>query len=165
MLLTSDEEGAGIDGTAAVVRELQTRGERIDACILGEPTSVERLGDTIKNGRRGSLNGIVTVKGVQCHMAYPERGRSPILPSLPALSELAAIEWDRGNQYFSSTSFQISVRMFPLLLIPMRVKFVPFHVTETAVSDAQNDSPTSSRRFVPVTVWENVQGLLEAVTP
>lgn len=108
VLLTSDEEGAGIDGTAAVVRELQERDEHIDACILGEPTSVERLGDTIKNGRRGSLNGILTVKGVQCHIAYPERGRSPILPALPALAELAAIAWDRGNQYFSPTSFQIS---------------------------------------------------------
>ena len=108
VLLTSDEEGAGIDGTAAVVRELQSRNEAIDACILGEPTSVDRLGDTIKNGRRGSLNGILTVKGVQCHIAYPERGRSPILPALPALAELAAIEWDRGNEYFSPTSFQVS---------------------------------------------------------
>ena len=108
VLLTSDEEGAGVDGTAAVVRELQSRHMTIDACILGEPTSVERFGDTIKNGRRGSLNGVLTVKGVQCHIAYPERGRSPILPALPALAELSAIEWDRGNEYFSPTSFQIS---------------------------------------------------------
>ena len=108
LLITSDEEGAGVDGTKAVVRELQNRGERIDACIIGEPTSVTRLGDTIKNGRRGSLNGVLTVKGVQCHIAYPERGRSPILPALPALAELAATEWDRGNEYFSPTSFQIS---------------------------------------------------------
>jgi succinyl-diaminopimelate desuccinylase len=108
LLLTSDEEGAGIDGTAAVVRELQSRGERIDACIIGEPTSTEQLGDTIKNGRRGSLNGVLTVRGIQCHIAYPERGRSPILPALPALAELAAIEWDRGNEYFAPTSFQIS---------------------------------------------------------
>ena len=108
LLITSDEEGAGVDGTKAVVRELQSRGERIDACIIGEPTSVTRLGDTIKNGRRGSLNGVLTVKGVQCHIAYPERGRSPILPALPALAALAAIEWDRGNEYFSPTSFQIS---------------------------------------------------------
>ena len=108
VLLTSDEEGAGVDGTAAVVRELQSRHEQIDACILGEPTSVNELGDTIKNGRRGSLNGILTIKGVQCHIAYPERGRSPILPALPALAELAGIEWDRGNEYFSPTSFQIS---------------------------------------------------------
>ena len=108
VLLTSDEEGAGIDGTAAVVRELQSRNLLIDACILGEPTSVDRLGDTIKNGRRGSLNGVLTIKGVQCHIAYPDRGRSPILPALPALAELAGIEWDRGNEYFSPTSFQIS---------------------------------------------------------
>lgn len=108
VLLTSDEEGAGIDGTAAVVRELQARSTAIDACILGEPTSVDRFGDTIKNGRRGSLNGVLTVKGIQCHIAYPERGRSPILPALPALAELSSIEWDRGNEYFSPTSFQIS---------------------------------------------------------
>jgi succinyl-diaminopimelate desuccinylase len=107
-LLTSDEEGPGVDGTKAVVRELRARGERIDACIIGEPTSTARLGDTIKNGRRGSLNGVLTVRGVQCHIAYPERGRSPILPALPALAELAATEWDRGNEYFSPTSFQIS---------------------------------------------------------
>ena len=108
LVLTSDEEGAAIDGTAAVVRELQSRQQRIDACIVGEPTSVSRLGDTIKNGRRGSLNGVLTVNGVQCHIAYPERGRNPIGMALPALAELAAIEWDRGNEYFSPTSFQIS---------------------------------------------------------
>ena len=108
LLLTSDEEGTGVDGTRAVVRELQARGERLDACILGEPTSTSRFGDTIKNGRRGSLNGVLTVKGVQCHIAYPERGRSPILPALPALAALAATEWDRGNEYFAPTSFQIS---------------------------------------------------------
>jgi len=108
LVLTSDEEGAAIDGTAAVVRELQSRQQRIDTCIVGEPTSVSRLGDTIKNGRRGSLNGVLTVNGVQCHIAYPERGRNPIGMALPALAELAAIEWDRGNEYFSPTSFQIS---------------------------------------------------------
>ena len=108
LLFTSDEEGAGIDGTAAVVRELQARGDRIDACLIGEPTSVERLGDTIKNGRRGSLNGVLRVNGIQCHIAYPERGRNPIGAALPALAQLTAIEWDRGNEYFSPTSFQIS---------------------------------------------------------
>jgi succinyl-diaminopimelate desuccinylase len=108
LLFTSDEEGAGIDGTAAVVRELQARGDRIDACLIGEPTSVERLGDTIKNGRRGSLNGVLRVNGIQCHIAYPERGRNPVHAALPALTELAAAEWDRGNEYFAPTSFQIS---------------------------------------------------------
>ena len=108
LLLTSDEEGAAIDGTAAVVRELQARDITIDASIVGEPTSVAVLGDTIKNGRRGSLNGVLTVKGVQCHIAYPERGRNPIHSALPALAELAATEWDRGNEYFSPTSFQIA---------------------------------------------------------
>jgi succinyl-diaminopimelate desuccinylase len=108
LLFTSDEEGAGVDGTAAVVRELQARDVRIDACIIGEPSSASRLGDTIKNGRRGSLNGVLTVNGVQCHIAYPERGRNPIHMAMPALAELASIEWDRGNEYFSPTSFQIS---------------------------------------------------------
>ena len=108
LLFTSDEEGAGVDGTAAVVRELQQRGERIDACVLGEPTSVARLGDTIKNGRRGSLNGVLTVNGVQCHIAYPERGRNPIHMAMPVLATLVTTEWDRGNEYFSPTSFQIA---------------------------------------------------------
>ena len=108
LLLTSDEEGAAVEGTAAVVRQLQERGVRLDACIVGEPTSVAVLGDTIKNGRRGSLNGVLRVKGVQCHIAYPERGRNPIHQALPALAELAAIEWDRGNEYFAPTSFQLA---------------------------------------------------------
>ena len=108
LLFTSDEEGAAVDGTAAVVRELQARRLQIDACVIGEPTSTTRLGDTIKNGRRGSLDGMLTVKGIQCHIAYPERGRNPIQDALPALAELAATEWDRGNEYFSPTRFQIS---------------------------------------------------------
>ena len=108
LLLTSDEEGAAIDGTAAVIRELLARGERLEACVVGEPTSVERFGDTIKHGRRGSLTGALRVRGAQCHIAYPERGRNPIHQALPALAELAATEWDRGNEYFSPTSFQIA---------------------------------------------------------
>lgn len=108
LLLTSDEEGAAADGTLAVVEHLQQRGERLDACIVGEPTSIAVLGDTMKNGRRGSLNGVLRVKGVQCHIAYPERGRNPIHQALPALTELAAIEWDRGNEYFAPTSFQVA---------------------------------------------------------
>ena len=108
LLLTSDEEGTAVDGTAAVVETLQARHESIDACILGEPTSKDRLGDVVKNGRRGSLNGVLTVKGVQCHIAYPEQGRNPILAVLPALAELAATVWDTGDEYFPPTSFQIS---------------------------------------------------------
>jgi succinyl-diaminopimelate desuccinylase len=108
VLLTSDEEGDAVDGTAAVVASLRERGETIDACILGEPTSTERFGDTIKNGRRGSLNGKLRVHGVQCHVAYPERGRNPILDAIPALGALASTEWDRGNEYFQPTRFQIS---------------------------------------------------------
>lgn len=108
LLFTSDEEGAAVDGTAAVVNELHAREEWIDACIVGEPTSASQLGDTIKNGRRGSLNGVLTVQGVQAHIAYRERGINPIHTAMPALTELIAIEWDRGNEYFSPTSFQIS---------------------------------------------------------
>lgn len=108
LLLTSDEEGAAIDGTAAVVDILRQRGETIDACIVGEPTSVKQMGDTVKNGRRGSLGGALTVKGVSCHIAYPERGRNPIHAALPALAELSTIVWDQGNEHFQPTSFQFS---------------------------------------------------------
>jgi len=108
ILLTSDEEGDAVDGTAAVVSILRERGEMIDACIVGEPTSTERFGDTIKNGRRGSLNGRLRVRGQQCHIAYPERGRNPIHDAAPAIAALVSAEWDRGNEYFQPTSFQIS---------------------------------------------------------
>jgi succinyl-diaminopimelate desuccinylase len=108
ILLTSDEEGDAVDGTAAVVSMLRERGETIDACIVGEPTSTERFGDTIKNGRRGSLNGRLRVRGQQCHIAYPERGRNPIHDATPAIAALVSTEWDRGNEYFQPTSFQIS---------------------------------------------------------
>ncbi len=108
VLLTSDEEGDAVDGTAHVVDVLRARGERIDACIVGEPTSDATLGDTVKVGRRGSLSGELRVAGIQCHIAYPERGRNPILSAIPALAELASTEWDRGNADFPPTSFQIS---------------------------------------------------------
>jgi succinyl-diaminopimelate desuccinylase len=108
LLLTSDEEGDAVDGTAAVVSSLRERAVTIDACIVGEPTSSERFGDTIKNGRRGSLNGRLSVRGQQCHIAYPERGRNPIHDAAPALAALIAAEWDRGNEYFQPTSFQMS---------------------------------------------------------
>lgn len=108
VLLTADEEGDASDGTVAVVDTLIARGETIDACVIGEPTSVSRLGDTVKNGRRGSLNGLLTVHGVQCHIAYPERGRNPVHDALPALAEMATTVWDRGNEFFQPTGFQIS---------------------------------------------------------
>jgi succinyl-diaminopimelate desuccinylase len=107
-LVTSDEEGPSVDGTARVVERLKARGEAIDYCIVGEPTSVDALGDMIKNGRRGSLSGRLTVRGVQCHIAYPQLGRNPIHQLAPALAELAATEWDRGNADFSPTSWQVS---------------------------------------------------------
>lgn len=107
-LLTSDEEGPANDGTVKVVDWLRAQGIRVDAAIVGEPTCIERLGDMIKNGRRGSLSGRLTVKGVQGHIAYPHLARNPIHHAAPALAELAATEWDRGNAYFPPTSFQVS---------------------------------------------------------
>ena len=107
-LLTSDEEGDANDGTIAVVEALKTRGESLDFCIIGEPTSVDTLGDMIKNGRRGSLSGKLTVKGIQCHIAYPHLGKNPIHLAAPAIAELAATEWDQGNEYFPATTWQIS---------------------------------------------------------
>ena len=108
VLLTSDEEGDAVDGTAFVVSTLRSRGVAIDACIVGEPTSTEQFGDTIKNGRRGSLNGKLRVIGQQCHIAYPERGRNPIHDIASALAALVWYQWDRGNEYFQPTSFQVS---------------------------------------------------------
>jgi succinyl-diaminopimelate desuccinylase len=108
LLLTSDEEGPATDGTVRVVEALQGRGERIDYCIVGEPTSVDALGDTIKNGRRGSLSGRLTVAGIQGHVAYPQLARNPVHQVAPALAELAAQYWDRGNEFFPPTTFQVS---------------------------------------------------------
>ena len=108
LLLTSDEEGPAVDGTVAVCRELQKRGEVLDYCIVGEPTSVQRTGDMIKNGRRGTMSGRLTVKGVQGHIAYPHLSKNPIHLFAPAMAELVGIEWDRGNDYFPPTTWQIS---------------------------------------------------------
>jgi succinyl-diaminopimelate desuccinylase len=108
LLLTSDEEGVAVDGTVRVVEKLKARGELLDYCIVGEPTAVSQLGDTIKNGRRGSLSGKLTVKGMQGHVAYPHLVKNPVHLFAPALAELAATEWDGGNAFFPPTSWQIS---------------------------------------------------------
>ena len=108
LMITSDEEGPANDGTVRLVEALRERGERLDCCIVGEPTSVERVGDMIKNGRRGSLSARLVVKGVQGHIAYPQLAKNPIHLAAPALAELAGIEWDRGNDYFQPTSWQMS---------------------------------------------------------
>jgi succinyl-diaminopimelate desuccinylase len=108
LLLTSDEEGPSVDGTVVVCERLKERAERLDYCIVGEPTSVERVGDMIKNGRRGSMNGRLTVKGVQGHIAYPHLAKNPVHLAIPALAELATLEWDWGNDFFQPTSWQIS---------------------------------------------------------
>ena len=107
-LLTSDEEGPSIDGTKVVVERLRERAEPLEWCIVGEPTSVQKTGDMIKNGRRGTLSGKLTVRGVQGHIAYPQLARNPIHQAVPALAELAATEWDRGNEFFPPTSWQMS---------------------------------------------------------
>ncbi|QTD47016.1 succinyl-diaminopimelate desuccinylase [Ottowia testudinis] len=107
-LLTSDEEGPATDGTVVVCNALKARGERLDWCIVGEPTAVERTGDMIKNGRRGTLSGKLTVKGIQGHIAYPHLAKNPIHELAPALAILAATQWDAGNAFFPPTSWQVS---------------------------------------------------------
>ena len=108
LLLTSDEEGPAVDGTIKVVDALRTRAEPIDYCLVGEPTSVDALGDTIKNGRRGSLSGRLVVRGVQGHVAYPQLARNPVHDLAPALAELADTHWDDGDASFPPTTFQVS---------------------------------------------------------
>ena len=107
-LITSDEEGPAIDGTVIVCNQLKARGEQLDYCIVGEPTSVKQIGDMIKNGRRGTMSGKLVIKGLQGHIAYPHLAKNPIHLAMPALAELAAIEWDKGNDYYLPTSWQIS---------------------------------------------------------
>jgi succinyl-diaminopimelate desuccinylase len=107
-LITSDEEGPSINGTVKVVEHLEARGEKMDWCVVGEPSSTNELGDVIKNGRRGSLGGKLTVKGIQGHIAYPHLAKNPIHIAAPALAELVAMQWDQGNEHFPPTSFQIS---------------------------------------------------------
>jgi succinyl-diaminopimelate desuccinylase len=107
-LITSDEEGPATNGTVKVVERLSSRGDRIDFCLVGEPSSQQELGDVIKNGRRGSLGGILRVYGQQGHVAYPRLADNPIHRAAPALAELVAVEWDQGNEYFPPTTFQIS---------------------------------------------------------
>lgn len=108
MLITSDEEGPSINGTVKVCEVLQSRDEIPDYCIVGEPTSVSQLGDTVKNGRRGSLSGRLVIKGKQGHVAYPHLARNAVHLLAPALAELTAMQWDNGNQYFPATTFQVS---------------------------------------------------------
>lgn len=107
-LITSDEEGPAVDGTVRVIDKLQARAEKIDWCLVGEPSSSERVGDVVKNGRRGSLGGQLMVKGIQGHVAYPHLAHNPIHAAAPALAELAETEWDQGNEFFPKTTFQIS---------------------------------------------------------
>jgi succinyl-diaminopimelate desuccinylase len=107
-LITSDEEGPATDGTVVVCDKLKQRGEQLDYCIVGEPTSSNMLGDTIKNGRRGTMSGRLTVKGIQGHIAYPQLAKNPIHTFAPALAELVATKWDEGNEYYLPTSWQVS---------------------------------------------------------
>ena len=108
LLITSDEEGPSVDGTVRVVEALKARGEAMDFCIVGEPSSTERFGDTIRNGRRGTLTARLVVHGIQGHVAYPHNVKNPVHLVAPALAELSTTEWDRRNQFFPPTSFQVS---------------------------------------------------------
>jgi succinyl-diaminopimelate desuccinylase len=107
-LITSDEEGPANDGTVIMCERLQKYGQRLDYCVIGEPTSVDNIGDMIKNGRRGSLSGKLRIRGIQAHIAYPHLGKNPIHITAPAIQQLVETEWDQGNEYFQPTSFQIS---------------------------------------------------------
>ena len=107
-LITSDEEGPSRDGTLVVCEQLKARGEVLDYCIVGEPTSVDQLGDMIKNGRRGTLSGKLSIKGIQGHIAYPHLAKNPVHQFAPALAELVTTEWDKGNEFFPATSWQVS---------------------------------------------------------
>ena len=107
-LITSDEEGPATDGTVVVCNLLKERGEQLDYCIVGEPTSTDQLGDVIKNGRRGSMSGKLTVKGIQGHIAYPQLAKNPIHAAAPAIAELVAEKWDEANEYYLPTSWQVS---------------------------------------------------------
>ena len=107
-LITSDEEGPAVDGTVVVCEQLKQRGEQLDYCIVGEPTSAKQLGDMIKNGRRGTMSGKLTVKGIQGHIAYPQLAKNPIHLAAPALAQLVAEKWDDGNEYYLPTSWQMS---------------------------------------------------------
>jgi len=107
-LITSDEEGPATDGTVIVCDKLKARGEQLDYCIVGEPTSAKQLGDMIKNGRRGTMSGKLTVKGIQGHIAYPQLAKNPIHLAAPALADLVAEKWDEGNEYYLPTSWQMS---------------------------------------------------------
>jgi succinyl-diaminopimelate desuccinylase len=107
-LITSDEEGPATDGTVKVIDTLEKRGEKIDWALVGEPSSTSTIGDVVKNGRRGSIGGTLTIKGIQGHVAYPQLADNPIHNCIPALNELCALAWDQGNDFFPPTSFQIS---------------------------------------------------------
>ncbi|MCG1054480.1 succinyl-diaminopimelate desuccinylase [Mycetohabitans sp. B5] len=108
LLITSDEEGPARYGTVKVVERLEARGERLDYCVVGEPTSGDRFGDTVKNGRRGSLSGTLTVRGIQGHIAYPHLAKNPVHLLAPALTDLVRVAWDQGNEYFPPTTWQVS---------------------------------------------------------
>ena len=107
-LITSDEEASATHGTVKVVETLMARNERLDYCLVGEPSSTERVGDVVKNGRRGSITANLHIHGVQGHVAYPHLADNPVHRAMPALNELVAIEWDRGNEFFPPTSMQIA---------------------------------------------------------
>ena len=143
LLITSDEEGPAVDGTVRLVERLRSRGETLDYCVVGEPSSVERLGDMIKNGRRGTLSGKLIVRGVQGHVAYPQLARNPIHLAAPVIAELAATRWDEGDAYFPPTSWQVSnvhagtgaTNVIPgTLELDFNFRYAPVHTRENLES-------------------------------
>lgn len=139
-LITSDEEGPFINGTTRVVDTLMARNELIDMCIVGEPSSTHSVGDVVKNGRRGSITGDLTVKGIQGHVAYPHLARNPVHQAMPALAELCAVNWDNGNDFFPPTSFQIA-NINSVLVLPTSF---PANASSSSISVSALSQPTKS---------------------
>jgi succinyl-diaminopimelate desuccinylase len=150
-LITSDEEGPSVDGTVVVCEQLKKRGEVLDYCIVGEPTSVSRLGDMVKNGRRGTLSGKLTIKGVQGHIAYPHLAKNPIHLFAPALAELAATRWDAGNDFFPLPR---------MLRVPVRIMSIdwssrpsPLQFVQRLSSSACIAAPSNGMAGSTVALW------------
>ena len=145
-LITSDEEGPFINGTVRVVETLMARGENIDMCIVGEPSSTEFVGDVVKNGRRGSITGDLTIKGTQGHVAYPHLANNPVHSSLLAINELATTEWDKGNDYFPEPSF---LELSHLKLIHLKLSLSPVSISDCFADSSLLKNRTRSR-FLPI---------------
>ena len=162
-LITSDEEGVATDGTVIVCDRLKTRGETLDYCIVGEPTSNGQLGDMVKNGRRGSMSGRLTVKGIQGHIAYPHLARNPVHQVAPALVELAAEQWDAGNEYYDPTSWQVANihggTSFREKSSSSSIFVSPLPAPRT---DCKNGSAPFSTSIISNTIWTGLSAVIRS---